>query len=92
MLTFNEGRADIQTNIVECKEKWSIFLKKTYGNAGRLLELQKHYVPPVVAAPNTALMNDVEKALALEMYKEECKIRLRAVASLRDDYPRGQSK
>ena len=43
-LTFNEGRADIQTNIVECEEKWSIFLKKTYGYVGRLLELKKHYV------------------------------------------------
>ena len=87
-LTFNEGRADIQTNIVECEEKWSIFLKKTYGNAGRLLELKKHYDPPPVAAPNVTLMSDPEKALALEMYREECKIRIRTVAAMREEYPK----
>ena len=33
-------------------------------------------------------MSDPEKALALEMYREECKIRIRAVAAMREEYPK----
>ena len=87
-LTFNEGRADIQTNFLDCKEKWSIHLKKTYGNAGRLLELKKHYEPPRVAPPVLTLLSDEEKALAKELHREECKLRLRLVADLQAEYPK----
>ena len=88
VLTFNEGRADIQTNFLDCKEKWSIHLKKTYGNAGRLLELKKHYEPPRVAPPVLTLLSDEEKALAKELHREECKLRLRLVADLQAEYPK----
>ena len=88
VLTFNEGRADIQTNFLDCKEKWSIHLKKTYGNAGRLLELKKHYEPPQAVPPVLALLSDEEKALAKELHREECKLRLRLVADLQAEYPK----
>ena len=55
---------------------------KTYGNAGRLLDLKKHYEPPPVAAPIVTLMGD----LALEMHREECKIRMWTVAAMREEY------
>ena len=41
ILHYAEGRGEIMTNIVECKEVWSIVLLRTYGNAGRLLDLGK---------------------------------------------------
>ena len=86
ILTFNEGRADIQTNFLDCKKKWSIHLKKTYDNAGRLLELKKHYEPLLVAQPVLVLLSNKEKALAKELHREECKLRLRLVADLEAEY------
>ena len=88
ILTFNEGRADIQSNFLDCKEKWSIHLKKTYGNAGRLLELKKHYEPPQLAPPVLALLSDEEKALAKELHREECKLRLGLVVDVQAKYPK----
>ena len=34
------------------------------------------------------LMSDPEKALALEMNREECKIRIRTVAAMLEEYPK----
>ena len=77
------------TNIVECKEVWSIILKRTYGNAGRLLDLGKYYEPEPIkmpSIPNGA--TDEEKALIMDLHKENCKIRLREIAELKREYPK----
>ena len=66
VLYFAEGQEDLQTNIMDCKELWSIYLKRTYGNAGRLLDLGKHYEPEPVkrpTIPNGA--SDEEKAIII---------------------------
>jgi hypothetical protein len=87
VLYFAEGQEDLQTNIMDCKELWSIYLKRTYGNAGRLLDLGKHYEPEPVkrpTIPNGA--SDEEKAIIMDLYSEDCKIRLREIAEMKRAY------
>ena len=87
VLYFAEGQEDLQTNIMDCKELRSIYLKRTYGYAGRLLDLGKHYEPEPVkrpTIPNGA--SDEEKAIVMNLYREDCKIRLREIAEMKRAY------
>ena len=88
ILTYAEGRGEIQTNFLECKEKWSVYLKRTYGNAGRLLELGKHYEPEAVPPLKLSGLTDTQKEMELDIHKEAIKMRMRDIHDLRKDYPR----
>ena len=92
ILTYAEGRGEVQTNFLACKEAWSIELKELYGNAGRLLELDKHYVPADIPPPGSIEAKTPEQKatneMNVEMWKEECKLRLREIRNLQCDYPK----
>jgi hypothetical protein len=92
ILTYAEGRGEVQTNFLVCKEAWSIELKELYGNAGRLLELDKHFTPEDIPSPGMVeAKTEEQKAtndMAMELYREERKLRLREIRYLQSDYPK----
>ena len=89
ILTYSEGRGQISTNFIAVKEKWSLHLQEKYGNAGRLLDDDDHYLPD---EPEMPLLPDTmpneQKAIEIELYREERKLRLKEVRSLRECYPK----
>ena len=89
ILTYSEGRGQISTNFIAVKKKWSLHLQEKYGNAGRLLDDDQHYVPPEPEIPVLPQgMSQEQRAVEMNVYREERKLRLKEVRSLRECYPK----